>query len=401
MRTIFTAIIILIFVFPLQAKRLKLKTGQWQGQLFLTQNDTLPFEVEIIKTNGSYQFSVINAEEKITLAAPRYSGDTLILDFPSFHSSLYFIDTDEKKLSGFWQNFNKIGTYRIPLLFTYGIKNCPPANFSNFDGKWKTIFDPESEDQSYANGLFNQKENKLSGTFRTETGDYRYLAGYSKNNKLMLSCFDGSHAFLFKADFKNDTLYGTFNSGSHHKGEWKAVKDANFELTHPDSLTFAKNSEFKFSVLDMTGKTYNFPEMATLNKITIIQIMGTWCPNCMDELKFYNKIYEQYHQQGMEIIAVAYEVGEDFNAFKAKVDLLQSRYNFPFQFYIGGKADKKLAASQFPDLNHVISFPTSIFLDENGRVIKIHTGFNGPGTGDVYKQYMLEICQFIESQLAN
>ena len=40
-------------------------------------------------------------------------------------------------------------------------------------------------------------------------------------------------------------------------------------------------------------------------------------------------------------------------------------------------------------LNHVLSYPTSIFIDKTGKVRKIHTGFNGPATGEKFTEFKM------------
>ena len=51
-------------------------------------------------------------------------------------------------------------------------------------------------------------------------------------------------------------------------------------------------------------------------------------------------------------------------------------------------------------LNHVLSYPTSIFIDKKGRVRKIHTGFNGPATGDKYTEFKAEFESFVSELLS-
>ena len=46
-------------------------------------------------------------------------------------------------------------------------------------------------------------------------------------------------------------------------------------------------------------------------------------------------------------------------------------------------------------LNHVLSYPTSIFVDKTGKVRKIHTGFNGPATGDKFIEFKDEFTTFM------
>jgi len=50
-------------------------------------------------------------------------------------------------------------------------------------------------------------------------------------------------------------------------------------------------------------------------------------------------------------------------------------------------------------LNKVVSYPTTIFIDKKGKVRKIHTGFNGPATGDKYIAFKEDFESFVEMLL--
>jgi thiol-disulfide isomerase/thioredoxin len=160
-----------------------------------------------------------------------------------------------------------------------------------------------------------------------------------------------------------------------------------------------KEAVFQFSLKDLNGNEFHFPNEQFKNKVTIIQIMGTWCPNCMDETRYYKQLYDKYHAQGLEIISVGYEVGNSFEDYANKIKLLKDRFNLDFTFLVGGNANKGLASSQFSMLNEVISFPTSIYIGKDGVVKRVHTGFNGPGTGEYYTEYVEKTNLLIESLL--
>jgi thiol-disulfide isomerase/thioredoxin len=215
-----------------------------------------------------------------------------------------------------------------------------------------------------------------------------------------LAAFDGSHAFYFSGKLINGEIQGEFFSGKHYQKKWTANRDEIFKLRNPDSLTFlVKKDTFAFKLKDLEGKEFLFPNEQFKNKITIVQIMGTWCPNCLDETKFLKEMYAKYHQAGLEIISVAYETPSIFEEQVQKVKLLKTRLNLDFTFLIGGQANKALASEQFSMLNQITSYPTTIFLDKNGQVTKIHTGFNGPGTGKVYTDFIKETEDFLKELL--
>ena len=134
---------------------------------------------------------------------------------------------------------------------------------SNISGNWETAFSPDSEDDKYiAKGIFNQKGNMVTGTFRTTTGDYRYLEGELNGNELKLSTFDGAHAFLFTAEVTDSTMAGTFYSGNHWKEPFMAKRNDAFELPDANQLTFLKEGydSVSFSFPDEKGNKVSFTD---------------------------------------------------------------------------------------------------------------------------------------------
>ena len=337
-----------------------------------------------------------------------FKNDSVYLKFPYFNSELVFKIISKKELNGYWVNYNKGADYKIPctskrkddVLFSQA-KN-EKANF-NSNGKWQVEFEPNTPSSYPAVGLFSQEpgSNKVSGTFLTETGDYRFLAGNCVNDSLFLSCFDGSHAFLFKAAFKTDKLIGTFNSGTHWKSEWHGFKNEQFELASPEELTYLKEgTSINFSLKTIDGNAFSFPTEEYNNKVVIIQIMGTWCPNCLDETMYYKSLYDKYHEDGLEIISVCYEAGKTEENQIASIKRYKEQLGVDFNFIIGGGASKNKAANDFNMLNDIISFPTSIFIGRDGQVERVHTGFNGPGTGAYYTDYVRKTNSLIETLLS-
>ncbi|WP_343747366.1 TlpA disulfide reductase family protein [Fluviicola sp.] len=343
-----------------------------------------------------------NAEERIELTNGINKGDTIILPFPSFDSELRFITDKKKEIRGFWFNYNKGANYKIPFFANFNPKPRKIEEASgNLNGKWETHFSPETNDEEDALGIISQNQNHITGTFRTETGDYRFLEGYIDGSKFYLSAFDGSHAFLLNGTIKDQKVQGFFYSGKHYSTNFVATYNPNFELRDPDSITMLKGDsrDFTLDLKTLDGKNYHFPNDDTKGKVVIIQIMGTWCPNCMDETNYYKELYDKYHSKGLEIISIGYEAADSFEDQAKKILTLKQRKNLNFTFLVGGKASKGIASEQFSMLNEVISFPTSIYIGRDGEVKRIHTGFNGPGTGEVYLEYVKKTNALIESLL--
>jgi peroxiredoxin len=290
---------------------------------------------------------------------------------------------------------NYVDDYTLPFKATFGKNNSVdnPQSNSNFDGKWDMTFTSENGETSKGIGIFKKENNNLTGTILTPTGDYRYLQGYTTDSNFTLYSFDGNHAFIFEASLENETtIQGDFWSGKSFHENFSAVKNENAKLPDADKLTYLKEgfSKIEFSFPDLNGNPVSLSDDKYKNKVIILQIFGTWCPNCMDETKFLSKWYNKNKQRGVEIIGLAFEAKNDFNYAKKRVQKMKERLNIDYDFLIAGTSSKNDASKKLPMLNNVMSFPTSIFIDKKGSVRKIHTGFSGPATGDYYLKFIDE-----------
>ena len=246
-------------------------------------------------------------------------------------------------------------------------------------------------------GLFKQNGEKVTGTFLTTTGDYRYLDGVVDGDSLKLSCFDGNHVFLFTAKIEEDKLVnGKFCSSITYLETWEGIADSNAKLPDANTLTYLKPGYTKldFSFADENGKQISINDEAYKGKITIVQILGSWCPNCMDETKFLADFSTKHPE--IKIIGLAFEKSTDPAFALPKIAKMKKRFGVTYPVLIAGKNDKSDASEKLPMLNKIISFPTTIVIDKKGIVRKVHTGFSGPGTGEYYIQFVEEFNRFID-----
>ncbi|MEZ5024425.1 MAG: TlpA disulfide reductase family protein, partial [Chitinophagales bacterium] len=364
--------------------------GDWYAALKINDTLEIPFVLNINESKVYWDVSVYNANETIQLDATQLK-DSLFLKFPAFDSELRLKIKNRGRLEGKWYNYDK-DDYTMPVYANYDINKYITSNsLENVTGQWEVHFAEGSEQEWPAIGLFDQNENdELIGTFRTETGDYRYLSGTLNDNNFSVSTFDGANAYLFTAVVKDDGESmddGMFYSGKHYETNWIAYKNKNIELSNPESLTqLVENEKFEFTFpnYDFINET-TFPSELYDNKVVIIQIFGSWCPNCMDETKYLSKLYKQHENDDFEIIGVAFEHSQD----KAKITSRLTKYMedlaVDYTILYGGNSTKEAASVAFPMLDQVKAFPTTLFIDKKGQVRKIHTGFDGPGTGEIYQ----------------
>lgn len=393
--------LVLVFIFITSICTSQIKQGIWRGTLLLNseQNIELPFNFEIKTIKGKSQLIIHNAQERITIDEVTLKKDSFNFKMPIFDTEFRTKLIGDTILTGVWINHTKKENKTIPFSAHHGnsmrFPFIPGKSNPFYEGKWEVSFSPGTADSSKAIGLFTYTNGSayVNGTFLTETGDYRYLDGMMCNGKLYLSCFDGSHAFLFIAENNGSEITkGDFYSGNAWHENWVAKRNEKFELKNPESLTYLKNPNEKiaFSFYNAKNEKISLSDAKYKNKVVIIQIMGSWCPNCMDESAYLSKVHKQYNKKGLEIIALAYERTSDAERAKTNLMRLTKRFNIGYDILLTGLTGKDKASESLPFLNNVMAFPTTIFLDRNHNVKSIYTGFSGPATGKAHEDYTVK-----------
>lgn len=374
-----------------------LKPGVWRGEL-VAQDNTIPFNFEVDKTDGSYSIQLINGSEKLDIDAVDILGDSLFFNMHIFDISIKAKIYQDSLVGSYIKNY--ADNYVLPFRAVHGKKGRfdQVDSSDKFDGTWETVFKDKSGKETNAVGIFKKENKSLKGTFLTKTGDYRFLDGYTVQDTMYLYTFDGNHIFRFRAYMENDTLLkGEYWSGKTAYKTFVSKKNDSVQLPDPNSLTYLKEGydKIEFSFPDLDGNLVSLENEKYKDKIVIIQILGTWCPNCMDETRFLSDWYKKHASKGVEIIGLAYEVKPDFEYAKNRVMTMKEKMEVPYDFLIAGTATTQSASESLPMLNKVISFPTSIIIDKKGKVRRIHTGFNGPATGIFYEEFVEEFNEFM------
>jgi thiol-disulfide isomerase/thioredoxin len=242
-----------------------------------------------------------------------------------------------------------------------------------------------SSDNQPSVGIFQRGEQgQLWGTFLTTVGDYRYLAAEIIDGRLELSCFDGGHAFLMRASLKADgALEGDFWSGNWWHETWTAERDENVEL--PNAFELSKwNASIQLAELrfpDLNGNVRNIIGEAEEGQALILELFGSWCPNCHDAGKYLAEVSEKYHDRGLRVIGLAFELTGDLQRDARQVREYQRRNGLEFPAYICGLSDKNKASAAFGALDRIRAYPTLVFVNRQQQVRAVYTGFSGPATG--------------------
>jgi peroxiredoxin len=126
-------------------------------------------------------------------------------------------------------------------------------------------------------------------------------------------------------------------------------------------LSLQTNSVKNLNLITINGEKITSQQL--LGKITLINFWATDCPGCINEMPGLIETYNQYKDQGLEVIAVAMYYDPP-----SRVISFTKNNNLPFPVVLD---TNKEIINKF---NNVKLTPTSIILDKNGYVINTIIG---------------------------
>lgn len=381
--------------------------GRWNAWLD-SPGGRLDFSLELDRIEGDegsiWGATLINGDERRPVTRVDFVDGELSLDFASYGSSIAARLDDEGNLHGLWRR--KSGPDRFDELPFHAEPGPPPSlpggGEVSVAGRWRVDFDGDEVD---AVGIFEGGGDRpLTGTFRTATGDYRFLGGSFDGDEglLRLSVFDGAHAFLFVARLRDDgTLAGDFWSRATWHQTWTAARDEEYELPDPFEMTrWVAGMELGEATFpDLDGNLHSLDEPAFQGAARIVEIFGSWCPNCDDATRFLVELDQRFHHRGLRILGLAFEMTGDPDEDGAQLRTYIAEHGIPYPVLLAGTSDKQQASEAFPWIDRVRAFPTFIFLDGRNRVEAIYTGFDGPATGPAHDRLRERFELLIEELL--
>jgi thiol-disulfide isomerase/thioredoxin len=244
----------------------------------------------------------------------------------------------------------------------------------------------------------------INGTILTTTGDYRFLSGNYQFGRLRLSAFDGAHAFLFDAKVQADgSLKGDFWSRDVYHRTWTATRKD--DATLPDTFGMVGINEQvtldELSFSDLEGRMRNLGEEDLRGKVTVLEVFGTWCPNCHDSSELLSEIQEKYGLRGLRVVGLAFEITGDTKRSAKMVRRFAEYHDAKYPMLLGGSSkEREKAVEAVKMIDQIKAWPTTIFVGPDGKAKEVDTGFSGPATGDAYHALRARYESIIERLLS-
>ena len=382
------------------------QTGLYRATLKLPGGEA-PFGLEVVKHERGFALELVNGAERTRVDNVTIESGELLAVFPGYENSLR-ARIHRDRLAGNVTLIKAGGKEQvIPFEAKHGqtfrFFAEPSSDNADVAGRWAVTFTNDEGETSPAVALFEQEHDRVVGTVMTPTGDHRFLEGQVRGDELRLSTFAGGLAYLYHLRVTDDgRLEGEYWQGLawHERVSAERNDDATLEGVGPETTLRSDSERLDFTFRDPEGHEVSLSDERFQDKVVLVTIGGTWCPNCHDEARFLVPFYREYQDRGFEIVALMFERHGDFEKAAAAVRGYRRDLEIDFPILVAGVAEADDVSNKLPMLTGVYGYPTAILLDKQGNVRDIHIGFSGPATGTHYEDYVAEFTAKVDALLA-
>lgn len=373
-------------------------SGQWRVALDHPGGE-LPFGLEVSQAGGRAKAWLINPPERLAVEQVKVDGRTITLSFPSYSSQLVLTLGDDGKLSGRADIVRSTGPVTLKASGergTWRFTAKPAKAAVDLTGRWSLVRGPRGE-----KGLaqFRQQGNVVTGSVQFPSGDTRYLAGEISGDTLRLSHFDGSSTGLWVAKLVGGKLDGeVFYATSRAATDWNAERAQGADL---EAVMIEKpaTDRLEFSFPDTSGKMVSLSDPRFKGKVVVITLGGAWCPNCHDEAKFLGPYYERRKKDGLEVISLNFEYGDNQARAFRQMDSFVRRYKLTYPHLLAGQPTPESTIKALGALGPVKVYPSTIFIGRDGKVREVHVGWAGPATGALNEKAKRDFDRYVSQLL--
>ncbi len=366
--------------------------AQWYHAHLSTVGGTrFPFFLQVPDDCESGAATIVNGKERLR-AGCRRSPVGFVVDFPVYGTQIKAWFKPDGTLIGHWCRERQNG--RDPILSFKARPISKPDPRDRFPAEWSRAkasptradvagtWRMEFDGHGVAKGVLVQDASGVvTGTVEVpqDYGDLRFLAGTVRGARMQLSTFDGQQAGLLQGEVRPDGMLDGEWVSSESRDHFVAERAEHFDI--PDPLDRVRLKP-EASRLDL--ETLRDPKYA--GKAVIVELFGTWCPNCNDHAPVLVDLYREYGPQGLEILGLAYEYADSKERAERRVREFKAKHGVEWDVVIADSTLEKLADEGLAGLSPIEGVPVTIFVNPDGTVHAVYTGFSGPATGAAHQE---------------
>jgi thiol-disulfide isomerase/thioredoxin len=384
--------------------------GEWDATVDIGQAE-IPFRFEIAEQGTELKGFFFEGEKKIESTSASYSDGKLQFDYEFLNATLTATFNGET-LDGSYRYNRKNGKeypFHANRHFHATATRSPQTEFPQVTGDWemKLVGEDHNPTKDPRTALswklyLRQSASEVTGSILRVDGDTGTLTGDWEGDSLVLSHFAGERPVLLEATLQPD---GTLNILLNKRNKYLAARTSDAQAKGipepPDPAKFSsvtdRNEPFHFGFPDVNGTIVSDADARFKNKVVILAIGGTWCPNCRDEAPFLVNLYRRFHAEGLEIVGLNFEASGNFAEDEPRIVSFVHEFSIPYPvLYAGAIPD---VTDKLPRIANFDSYPTTIYLGRDGRVASVRAGFASSATGTAHVALQIEVDQLVQRLL--
>ena len=379
----------------------------WKGTMTLADQKQLPFLLSLDLTPPAPTGFFLNGAEQTPIPEIWQHGDSLTFVFSEYGAEMRAI-WKKGSLSGKFSRFRKDTTSNTfeasPVTGKGEAVKTKPAAEMPLVGKFQAYMKNKEGIDSGSVATFWARGDSVFGTFIAADGDLGLMAGTQSGNSVTLGRFSGWQGQMMELTRTENKWSGVLYYRMPPAVSFTLEPRSGAASEVPNSKKTAlkdTRKPFAFSGVTVMGDTITNLDKRYKGKVVVIDIMGTWCHNCMDATPVLQKLYADFSSQGLEVVGLSFELTGDLASARKNLLLYEERYGISFPVLFSGSLDNANVESRVrSQLNNFFAYPTTIFVGRDGVVRAIHEGFKGPGTGEEYQSEVNHYYETVKSLLA-
>jgi thiol-disulfide isomerase/thioredoxin len=375
-------------------------TGRWAATAEVA-GAQIPFRLDLVRQGDHVQATFFDGARPTN---PSTSGDfkngQLHLVFAGYAATLD-ATVQAGRLEG---AYTVSGHAAVPIHAVRGAAGPSTAAGPPIRGEWIIPYASPKGESAWRLIVKQGKSGTEAAILRID-GDTGTLNGGWVDGAYRLSHFAGERAALLEARPQADgSLQLVLIDGGGRK-ELRALRSDKAlaaGVAPPDDPTrhtgvHDPKAPFRFAFPDLAGKVVADTDPRFRGKVVVIDIMGSWCPNCHDEAPFLEALYRKHAREGLEIVALDFEQPAQLSD-PARLRAFIKQAGLTYTVLLAG--EPKEIAAKLPQIDHFDAWPTTFFVGRDGRVKAVHVGFTSPGSGPRDIETRAEVEHTVERLLA-
>lgn len=350
----------------------------------------VPFRFGISAHAGKATGWFFNGSQRVTSTSGTFERGRLTLNYPSYAHRLDATLNADGTLTGKYAPVasSKARSYSFQARRDFpAARESPSERAPRIAGLWLIPVHSRKAAEGAWRLTVRQSGPRVSAAILRVDGDTGALTGSWREGRLLLSHFDGARPAAIDV---TPAPGGTLRLAVHeidgpdviltaYRARVAAAKGLP-AAANPELHTHVRNpaEAFRFSFPDLDGRIVSNTDKAFRGKVLLVDVAGSWCPNCHDEAPFLEALYRKYHRQGLDVVTLAFEESDQLED-PVELRAFVKQYGITYPVLVAGTPDELQA--RIPQAVGLDAFPTTFFIGRDGRVRAVHAGFAAPATG--------------------